>query len=444
MNTLAQHFAQHWKERHFPTQGTFLLALSGGIDSMVLAHLLLEIGIDFVAAHCNFSLRKEASEDASFVANWCQAHNITCHQISFDTKQQAAERKQSIQLAARELRYDWFESLQKKQRYSAILTAHQADDVAETMLINLCRGTGIRGLHGIPERNGSILRPLLFARRGEIESYAMEKHIAWREDASNAEDKYLRNAIRNRVLPMLEELTPGASDRIAQTAQRILGAELIFQQELLRRLARLQELRGQDIYIPIGLLRQEKALSTLAFELFHPYGFSAEQVPQILDLMDAASGRQIHSPTHRVIRHRAFLVLNSLQPAACDLIQVDELPARFETSVGIFLLEWTTAPTPIPDEPQVAFLNGDHLQLPLQIRPRREGDYFYPLGMGMKKKKIKRFLIDQKLGIHEKERIRIVESEGKILWLAGQRIDERFKFKAGCKRVLKISFQPMP
>lgn len=443
MKTLAQLFAQHWKEYHFRNQGTVLLALSGGVDSMVLAHLLLENHIVFAAAHCNFSLREEAEEDASFVASWCREHNIVCHQIRFDTKEYAASHKQSIQIAARLMRYDWFESLRKEHGYEAILTAHHSDDVAETLLINLCRGTGIGGLHGIPERNGFIIRPMLFARKEAILEYAQKNQITWREDESNASDKYLRNAFRHRVMPLLEELAPGSLGRIAQTAFRLKGAEQIFHQEIKHRLERIVEKRGLDSYIPIRLLQKQEALPTLAFELFHPYGFTPEQIPQILELMQAESGSLILSPTHRVLRHREFLVLNTLANNSCDLIQIDEIPTSIETTTGIFHFEWSDIPLTVPTTPLVAYLNSESFSLPLTIRPRRDGDYFYPLGMGMKKKKIKRFLIDQKLGIHEKERIRILECNGKIMWIAGLRIDERFKIKPSCIKALKITIQPI-
>jgi tRNA(Ile)-lysidine synthase len=344
-------------------------------------------------------------------------------------------------VTARALRYDWFEQLRLEHGYAAILTAHHADDVAETMLINLCRGSGIAGLHGIPERNGAIIRPLLFARRAEIAAYAQHCGLTWREDASNAEDKYLRNAFRLRVLPLLEELLPGAAHRIAQSAERLHGSEQIYRKELQRRLSRLMERRGRDTYVPIRLLEKQEALPTLAFELFHPFGFSAEQIPQILSLLHAESGRQVISAQHRVIRHRDFLVVTDTATDAADLIFVDQIPARIETAEGVFRFEWTDAPAGLPQDPNTALLHGDTLSLPLILRTRRGGDYFYPLGMGMKKKKLKRFLIDQKLPLHEKDRIRILENEGRILWVAGQRIDERFKLGPSTHKVLKVVFQ---
>lgn len=409
---------------------------------MVLAHLLLLAKIPFAAAHANFRLRgKDADEDAIAVADWCTANSIAFHTTSFDTKAVAAERKQSIQMAARELRYEWFDSLRKQHRYAAVLTAHHADDVAETVLINLARGTGIAGLHGIPEKTGSLIRPLLFAKRAEILVYAERNDISWREDASNAEGIYLRNSIRHHVLPKLEELMPGAASRIAETAARLNGVEIIYRNAIERRLQKLKELRGKDWYIPIRLLEKEAALATIAYELFTPYGFSGEQVTAILGLIKGESGRQILSQTHRVIRHRDFLVIASVSEAESNLVSVESVPATIQNAEGIFHFEWSDVSAPLSDDPNIAVLHGDDLVFPLVLRTRREGDYFYPLGMGGKKKKLKRFLIDIKTPLHEKDHIRILESDKKILWVIGKRIDERFKPRAATTTVLKVIFK---
>jgi tRNA(Ile)-lysidine synthase len=410
---------------------------------MVLARLLKDARIPFGAAHCNFSLRGlDADKDAEFVETWCAEHDVSCHVIKFDTAAIAAERGQSIQMAARELRYEWFVYLRRVHNYTAILTAHHAGDVAETMLINLSRGTGIAGLHGIRERNGAILRPLLFATREEIKAYAEMNGVVWREDSSNAKDAYLRNAIRMHVLPKLEELLPGATMRIAQTAERLRGTEILYQKALQRRLTKLREQRGKDWYVPIRLLQKEEARATVAYELFTPYGFSAEQVPQILALMDGESGRQVMSDTYRVIRHRDFVVITALAEAEANLILIENIPATIHTSEGVFHFSWADKAAAISDDPNTAMLSADQLAFPLVLRTRREGDYFYPLGMDMKKKKLKRFLVDIKVPLHEKDHIRILESDKRIVWIAGKRLDERFKIKATTERILKVVFAP--
>jgi tRNA(Ile)-lysidine synthase len=445
MEDLSHRFKKHWKARGFPSDGkTILLALSGGIDSMALAQLLLSASIPFVAAHVNFNLRaKDADDDALFVQGWCAANNIRCHYADFATTAIAAERQQSIQVTARELRYEWFEQLRKEHQYAAILTAHHAGDVAETMIINLCRGSGISGLHGIPERNGAVIRPLLFVTRPEIEEYVAGNEISWREDASNASDKYLRNSIRLHVLPKLEELMPGAGRRIAETAQRLLGTEVIYRKEVDRRLAKLIEQRGKDWYVPIRLLLKQAELSTLAYELFTPFGFSPEQVPHILELLDSDSGRQVIGPSHRVIKNRDFLVITSIESEAANLVVVDTLPSQHHTAEGSFQFSLVAhSQVKLSEDSNTAMLDADELKLPLLLRTRREGDYFYPLGMGMKKKKLKRFLIDTKTPLHEKDSIRILESDKRILWIAGKRIDERFKVKPTTRQILKVVFTP--
>jgi tRNA(Ile)-lysidine synthase len=442
MEDLALRFTRHWKAKNFPSDNSIvLLALSGGLDSMVLAHLLLAARVPFAAAHVNFNLRaQDANDDALFVQGWCAANHIICHYADFATAAIAVEKQQSIQVTARELRYTWFEEIRKSHKYSAILTAHHSGDVAETMLINLSRGTGIAGLHGIPERTGAIIRPLLFASRADIQNYAASKQISWREDASNASDKYLRNAIRLHILPKLEELMPGAGTRIAETAARLLGTEGIYRKALNHRLARLKEQRGKDWYVPIRLLEKQAELSTLAYELFAPHNFSPDQIRHILELLHSDSGRQVISNTHRVIRNRDFLVITSLEEVEANLILIDSVPSTHQTAEGVFSFSWADASDPIPDDQAIALLNADNLSFPLILRTRREGDYFYPLGMGMKKKKLKRFLIDTKTPLHEKDRIRILESDKKILWVAGKRIDERFKILPSAKRVLKVKF----
>ena len=444
MDNLQQRFIAHWKARNFAKSGdTVLLALSGGIDSMALAHLLLAADISFAVAHCNFSLRgKDSDDDEAFVADWCRAHQIVFHTTRFDTAEIARQTGKSIQLAARDLRYEWFEKIRSEHSYVAILTAHHSDDIAETMLINLCRGTGIAGLHGIPERNGKIIRPLLFASRKDIVAYASSENIAWREDASNAHTNYLRNSIRLGILPELERLFPGVSSRIAGTADILSDTEIIYREALQRKLDKLVMQRGTDSYIPIRLLQKQKPLNLLVYELLTPYGFSPEQIPQVLRLLDSESGKGIASETHRIIRHRDFLVLTNKKAVKSGLIEIASVPASVSTAIGDFYFSYEPRPAAFPQDERVGYFSVKEMRFPLFLRTRKEGDYFYPLGMGMKKKKIKKLLNDLKIPIHLKERILVLESDKRIAWIAGRRMDERFRVGERDEQVLKIVYEP--
>ncbi len=440
MHDLELRFAQHWKREGFDSgQKPFLLALSGGVDSMVLAHLLLAAGIPFGAAHCNFGLRGAASDgDEAFAGAWCRTRDIDFYSKKLDVSAAGG----STQTAARALRYEWFEDLRQERGYGAVLTAHHADDVAETMLINLARGTGLAGLHGIPAKRGHILRPLLFATRGDIRSYAHAAGIAWREDASNATTAYLRNAIRHEVMPGLEAALPRASMRMAETAARIAEVEIFYQKAVRKALSRMVDRRGKDWYLPVRLWQKVPGAATLAWEWFTPFGFSAGQVDDILSLLRSGSGRGVAATGYRVVRHRDFLVMSAASETEADLIEVHEVPAQVDTAEGQFRFSWVEAGVPVASDANIAMIDAAEVSLPLVLRTRREGDYFHPLGMGGKKKKLKRFLIDQKVPVHEKERVRILECGKKILWITGYRLDERCRVTPRTGKILKVVFTP--
>jgi len=442
---LKDQFLQHWKTKGFSAENShaFLLAVSGGLDSMVLSHLFLDAGIPFAIAHCNFGLRgMESDGDEAAVVAWCVQHQVVCHQVRFDTAAIAADRKRSIQETARDLRYEWFESVRSNGNFKAIVTAHHADDNAETMIMNLCRGTGIAGLHGIPERNGPIIRPLLFAGRKDILAYATEQQIQHREDSSNKKDDYLRNALRHHIMPLLEQYMPGAAYRMGETAGRVLEAEAIYNKAIDQEKKRLLDQRGPDIYVPIKLLEKRKPLQTICYELFQSYGFSAAQIPQIIGLLHAETGRYIASATHRIIRNRDFLIVTALQPEATDLVLVEEIPSTIIAGGQTFKFAEKETVHDLDSGPDTIYIDAAKLVFPLILRRWKTGDYFYPLGMGMKKKKLSRFLIDQKVPVHEKEQIWVLESGRRIVWIAGKRIDERFKVLPSTTKLLKISRTP--
>jgi len=440
MNLIEQ-FKKSW-HRLQPATAPVLLAVSGGLDSMVMAHLFLNANIEFAMAHCNFGLRNDESDaDEDFVKRWCDRHEIRFFVAHFDTKKKAQETGLGTQETARNLRYAWFEKIRSTYQFSSICTAHHADDNAETMLMNLCRGTGIAGLHGIPERNGAIIRPLLFADRKTLQDYAGSAGIDYRNDSSNESDDYLRNALRHHVLPKIEALMPGAAGRMLETSKHIAEAEEIYLRSIETERKKLLQPRGKDFYVPIKLLKHRKPLNTICYELFKPFGFTAHQIPFVVDdLLNAESGKFIISPTHRLIRNRDFLIITSLQEQDTDLILIEDFNQDVITANGSFKFEvLNKIPSQFEQGNTFAYVDIDKLEQPLILRRWKTGDYFYPLGMGMKKKKLSRFLIDQKMPIHEKEAVWVLESNKRIVWIAGLRLDERFKIKPSTQNVMRIT-----
>ena len=413
--------------------------MSGGIDSMTMAHLFHSAGLSFAVAHCNFGLRGAASDaDEDLVRAWCDASGVKLHSVRFDTRASAAAWKKGTQETARKLRYDWFSSLMKEHNYARVATAHHADDNAETFLINVFRGTGIHGLHGILPDNGKVIRPLLFARRHDIKEFAEVQGIVWREDESNQSDDYLRNAIRHRLVPEIGSLFPGFVPTINDNIVRFREAELLYNRAAEKERKSLIEQRGPDFYVPVRKLKKRVPLNTICYELFSQFGFSAAQLPDITGLLQAETGRYIASATHRIIRDRDFLVITTHAVADTDLIHIHEVPAVIETDGYRYRFSMQDVPDILKTNEDEVYLSASYVTFPLVLRRWRTGDYFYPFGMGMKKKKVSKVLIDMKVPLHEKEHIWVVESKGRILWLAGYRADERCRVMPGQQQVLKI------
>ncbi|HRO42477.1 MAG TPA: tRNA lysidine(34) synthetase TilS [Flavipsychrobacter sp.] len=439
---LFEEFKSNWKRKSFARkEQSILLAVSGGSDSMVMCELFLKAEIKFGIAHCNFQLRsKDADEDETFVANWARKNNILFFSTRFETEKISKEWKKGIQETARDLRYEWLEKIRSENNFHFIATAHHANDNVETLLINLFRGTGMSGLHGIPEKNGKIIRPLLFATKENLKKHVSENEISYREDASNASDKYLRNAVRLHLLPVVEQYFPNAIEQMTDSINRFAQAEILYKKEINRQLKKLTETRGKDIYIPVLKLKKTESLETICYELFSPFGFSASQITQVIHLADAASGKFVSSATHRVIKNRDFLIITQKQHSNTDFICVSEFPCTIETENSVFHFSIIDKPTAFSSEANIACIDLEKTDQ-LILRKWRLGDYFYPLGMGMKKKKLSRFFIDQKIPLHEKEKVWVLESDKKIVWVAGMRIDERFKIKPTTQKVLKVELR---
>ncbi len=444
MSHLQQRFVEHFSKFGQKTQSAhFLLAVSGGVDSMVLAHLFNASGIRFAVAHCNFKLRNnEADLDEKLVKDWCLENSITFHRTEFATGTIAEDWKKGIQETARILRYNWFNELITEYKYDFIATAHHLDDNVETLLLNLFRGTGLAGLHGIQPINGNIIRPLLFANKKEIELYSEEQKIPYRTDASNLTDDYSRNAIRRNIVPAIEQWFPDATKRLSENIDRFKEAELLYEKGLKQYRKKLIEQRGKDFYIPVRKLAHCHPLNTIIYELTKDYGFTPNQAPQIAQLMNAESGHAISSLSHRIIKNRDFFIVTSLPGAETDFILIESLPAEVTTEKSIIQYSIVDAPKSFSNDKNVAYFDISELQFPFILRKWKIGDYFYPFGMGMKKKKVARVLINEKVPIHEKEYIFVLEHQKKILWLAGIRTDERFKIKPSTLKVMKVVMKP--
>ena len=438
--TLLQQFEQNWRAgKNVKPGSVFLLAVSGGIDSMVMAHLFLESGIPFAVAHCNFMLRGAESDlDEALVHDWCATNNIPFHDAHFETKKFTEEWKTGTQETARILRYEWFEQVRKEKGYSKIVTAHHANDNVETLLINLFKGTGIGGLHGILPDSNNILRPLLFATKEMISAYAYENDVRYRDDASNVTDDYLRNSIRNNIIPAVQHLFPNAVASVNESISRFAQAEVLYRRAIESERKKLVEKRGPDHYIPIRKLSHRDPLPTILFELILPFGFHATQLTHVLGLLSSETGHYVSSQTHRIIRNRDFLIITTLPTHTAGLIVIEGAPCVVEAGKYHFSFSIHDKPKQIDTDPNTACLDIGKVEFPMILRKWKTGDYLYPLGMKMKKKKVSKLLIEVKMPLHEKEHVWILESGKRIAWVAGLRPDERFKLTDATEKVLTV------
>jgi len=428
---LLQRFQQHIAtERLIRQEDELLIAVSGGVDSIVLTHLLYYSGYRIRLAHMNFGLRGEESErDENFVKEVADNLSIPFYVEKTDAKSFAKENGYAIQEAARIQRYRWFnEILNREPSLTYLCTAHHADDNIETVLMNLFRGTGIAGLKGILAKQDRIIRPLLFAHRHEIEVYAKENDIDFVEDSSNKEEKYTRNFFRLQVIPMVEKIYPAAAENMRQNIERFTGVELLYREILQKKKKKLLEDKNGEWRIPVEKLRFSSPLQTLVYEIFHPFGFSAAQTADIISLMDSETGKYLLSSTHRLLKNRNWFIISDLAIGEPDVTVIESITPSINFSQGnlAFTEKKYSPDSAISSDPGSACLDTNAIEYPLIIRPWKAGDYFYPLGM-RKKKKLSRFFIDLKMSLPEKEKIQVMESAGKIIWVIGHRIDDRFK-----------------
>ena len=439
--TLEQAFKEFIeREKLFRPEDGLLLAVSGGLDSMVLAELCHRAGFHFMIAHANFQLRGEES-DADEALVWLRAEHfgVDLAVTQFETKAYAEKKKISIQMAARELRYEWFHALLKNEynipagdgvgkfRPAYILTAHHQDDNIETALLNYFKGTGIRGLRGILPRQGKLVRPLLFANKFALATYAEQQELPWREDSSNLEDKYSRNYFRHQLIPLARSIYPETEANLADNLDRFREVEALYLQAIALHKKKLLVVKGNEVHIPVLKLRQSSPLPTIIFEIIRDYGFETAQVEEVLKLMDSATGKWMQSASHRILKNRNWLIISPIASEGVAQLVIDESAGSIVFDGGSLRLEKREVDSrEISTDALSAYFDASAIQFPLLLRRWRAGDYFYPLGM-KKKKKLSRFFIDQKMSQLEKEKTWVLEMDRKIIWVVGRRIDDRVK-----------------
>ncbi|MES2776221.1 MAG: tRNA lysidine(34) synthetase TilS [Bacteroidota bacterium] len=438
-------FLQFLQQYHLPgPNDKWLVAVSGGVDSVVLCHLCSAYNVPYAMAHCNFQLRGEESErDKSFVISLAKEFGVELFVKDFDIKQYMTETGTSVQVAARELRYNWFYELLAQSPIpnpqSLIATAHHANDNIETVLMHLFRGTGIRGMRGIQPVQGKIIRPLLQITKEQILEYASTNELTWVEDSSNSSDKYTRNMIRNNVLPMMEQAIPRDEMGYEKTIEMMTEAEALYDEAIALHKKKLLEVKGNEVHIPVLKLAMSKPLKTITYEIIKDFGFSSAQTEEVLMLLQSESGKYVASASYRIIRNRAWLIIAPNQSEAANHILIEKGKNIIPFADGKLNVQYSTnnAQFLISKEANAAVLDVAGITFPLILRPWKQGDYFYPLGM-TKKKKLARFFIDQKLSKTDKENIWVIESNKKILWIVGHRIDDRFKITGGTKEILRL------
>ena len=411
------------------------------MDSTVMLHLFKEAGYSVGVAHCNFQLRGEDSmKDEAFVQSICSDKVIPFYSKRFETDDYATEKGISVQMAARDLRYSWFNEIVDKEAYDFLATAHHLNDSLETMLLNLTKGTSLQGLSGIPLTNGKIIRPMLFASHDMIKAYADRNHLKWREDLSNATDDYQRNFIRHQIVPKLKELNPSLEETLQKSLTKIYGAlELmnLGKAEFEKRLKKSEE----GLHIPKESIEQFKNTAAVLWETIHHYGFNLEQCLSVIHALHGQAGKKFISTHYQLTIDRDEIVISerieNWKPVTIE-------SGDDHASLGPFTLDVKVVENPeskFSQNKHEAILNSGKLKFPLIWRKWKAGDHFYPMGLGHKKK-LSNFLIDNKISVSSKEFVTVLESDGEIVWVVGHRIDNRFKITPHTRSAISFFMHP--
>ena len=431
------------KENLIKDNTKVIVGLSGGMDSMVLLDVLMLLGYRCMAAHCNFHLRgDESNRDETFVKKWCKSIDIPYTSINFDTNQYAADRKISIEMAARELRYNWFETLRKHYQADYIAVAHHKDDTVETVLLNLIRGTGIKGLTGISAKNGYVVRPLLCISRSEIENYISERDIPYVTDSTNNEDLYLRNSLRLNVIPLLETLNPSVKETIYRTSRNVTEAEKVYSESIQRS---IKEVFNNN-KIDINKLRQTASPRSVLFELLAPYNFTPSTIEDISESIDSISGKIFFSDISANLNQKKYRLIKDRNSFLLDI--VDEINNENETYIieeGIteinipinIKIKELSSSADIVFNKHTIYIDADKIKYPLVLRKWRSGDWFIPFGM-KGRKKLSDYFTDCKFSLKDKEDAWLLASGDDIVWIVGERNDDRFKITENTKQIISI------
>lgn len=424
----------------FDRNNRVLVAISGGVDSVVLSDLMKRSGFTFSLAHCNFHLRgEESNRDEKFVREWAEKNNIELFVTEFDTDSYMKQKGISLEMAARELRYNWFDKLMDEYGFDRLATAHHSDDSTETFFINLIRGTGIAGLHGILPKTNRTVRPLLFATRERIADYAKRNDISFVEDSTNSQTKFMRNRIRLQLIPLLKELSPNFDNVIRKDIERLRDTEVVFREVVERVKTSLLEKDGMILRISIEKLKRLNPLRIFLYEILSEYGFNETNINDIANSLDESSGKQFFARDFRLVKDRECLIIcpvNKTDEAEEYMIYENQTSMSYPIKMQIDLLKDLKFVS-ISKDRNVAMLDAGRLHFPLILRKWRKGDSFMPFGM-KKEKKLSDFFTSNKYSLIDKENQWLLCSGDQIVWVVGRRIDDRYKINSETETILKI------